>query len=199
MKYLFLLSVSLFGQSTDQNFSPPDCALNSSGAPTVALPCSAPYADSTMPLPTLRYGYAAAPLTYTLTFPTGPALVTLSFVEPNKTGIGQRIFTYKVNNQAPISLDIFKLSGGQKKQLDVTVMTVSSGTITIVLTPQVGNAVISAIRIDQIMTSLLPITQFTTCPNDPTCSAPGFVTLKRADGTTVRIFTTPITLVPTTP
>ena len=101
----------------------------------------------TAPYNALRASYGAAPITYTLSVPAGQATVTLAFIEPNKTAAGLRKFNVTINGAVVTSgLDPFAVSGllnpfSQKYQIT------STGTVTIVLTATLGNAVISGITI----------------------------------------------------
>lgn len=109
-----------------------------------------------MAYPSLRYGYGGGPLSYSLPFNNGPAIVTLKFSEPNKLAPGQRLFTFRVDNQIPQQIDIFKLSGGQKKALDISFpIIVANGVVNITFTAQVGNSLINVIAIQQLATNFI--------------------------------------------
>lgn len=168
---------SLSAQNTDSNYSPPDCAFGPNGLPTIALPCSSGYTDPTLPITTLRYGYSATPLDYNLTVPAGPILLTLSFVEPNKTGIGQRVFTVKVGNLAPLTLDLFKLSGGAKQQLDVPIILETQGVVHISLKSVTGNPLISGIKVTSLAPPAVSLANWFTCISTPNCQGLQYVVL----------------------
>lgn len=175
----------IYGQT---NLQTPDCALVNN-VPTTVGPCSILYTDPTMPIPTLTYGYNSATLSYLINSPSTYALVTLSFVEPNKTGAAQRVFTFKAGNQAPVTVDIFKLSGGQKIQLDYTfpVLT-TNGLLGLIFTPIVGNALVSAIRIDPLITSAT----LSTWLQHP--SGMNYLEVLRSDNSITKLWAEPIAL-----
>jgi hypothetical protein len=100
------------------------------------------------PYNALRASNGPDPITYTLTVPTGPATVTLRFIEPNKTAAGQRVFTIAINgNVQATNYDLFALAGLLVPYSQVYQVT-STGTITIVLMAITGKAVISGIQVD---------------------------------------------------
>lgn len=190
---IFICALGLRAQSLsiDANVSPQDCALSPIGAPTVALPCSVNYFDSSLPITNLRYGYVGATLTYTLTVPSGPVFLTLSFVEPNKTGPGQRLFDVRVNNGPPMRLDLFAMAG-LKKQLDLTLpVQVLNGRITIVLKPIVGNALVSGIFVQTLDTFQTTVSQWLTCSKSLMCSGIDYLEITKGDGTMVNMLTVP--------
>ena len=95
---------------------------------------------STLPVPykILRYSSSAgAPVTYTYAVTPGSYTVTLLFLEPNKTGAGQRLFDVSINgNVLDAHYDVFAKAGGAMKPYSEAYETsADSGKITIVLTP----------------------------------------------------------------
>ena len=134
------------------------------------------FTDATMPLPTLRYGN----FTYSIPTSQGMQTVTIDFVEPNKTAIGQRAFTVTINGIAARayvqtiasdgtgsydpgseSFDLFQLAG-LKTTYTVRYLVPSAGTVRIVFTTQIWNALVSRIRVE----SALPIDVLATGATD---------------------------------
>lgn len=184
MKLLFLLIIfTTATRAQDVGFSPHDCLLNAVGLPTVNQPCTVAYSDVTMPYPTLRYGYGGVSFSYHLNFPVGPAFLTLSFSEPTKINSSQRLFTYKVNNLAPVQIDVFKLSGGLKKKLDVTIpILVDVDGVNILFTAQIGNAIINKIQLTQLLVDVKsPILSWLTCPSG-SCQGIQYLKLSSSTG-----------------
>ena len=101
------------------------------------------------PYNAMRVSYGSVPITYTIPVPAGPATVTLSFIEPNKTAAGQRVFHVVVQGSTLIgnSNDLFSLAG-LLTPYSQTFQVISTGTITVTLAGVVGNAVISGIQVD---------------------------------------------------
>lgn len=136
------------GQSTAINCGGPAIANFQADAffsgPTAA------YADPTMgaaELATLRYGTS-----FSYDVPVagnGVYTIALEMVEPNKTGIGQRVFTVTANGTISAPIDLFALTGGQKRKYSLTMT--ANVTASVVHLQFVGtagqNAVISAITI----------------------------------------------------
>jgi Malectin domain len=87
---------------------------------------------------------------YTLQVSPGFYNLTLAFLEPNKTGPGQRLFNVTINGQGALnSFDIFQASGGQLHPITRAFPVVStSGAIQVVFTGIVGNAVVSGLQLD---------------------------------------------------
>jgi hypothetical protein len=110
-------------------------------------------ASMAIPYRTLRYtNPAGSGLSYTFQLPPGYVSysLTLKFVEPNKTGSGQRIFSVFLNGAAALpNLDLFAVAPGALKPYDATFpIPGASGQVRIDLPAVTGNAVISAIQID---------------------------------------------------
>jgi hypothetical protein len=114
---------------------------------------------ATLPVPykTLRYSAypAGSPVSYTIPMSPGIYTVTLKFLEPNKTAIGQRVFSVAVNGALHIasldlsSLDLFAVAPGALTPYSESFPVVITGPLLlIVLTASQGNAVISGIQID---------------------------------------------------
>jgi len=100
-----------------------------------------------VPYRSLRYGAA---FSYTLPLAAGAYSITLKFLEPNKTGGGQRVFTVSVNSsQAIAGLDLYSVAGGLKPY-DRTFAATSNGQIRLDFSATAGNAVLSAIQVDSI-------------------------------------------------
>ena len=107
-----------------------------------------------LPYNTLRYSAypAGAAFSYAIPLPAGSYRLTLFFVEPKKTGPSQRVFSVSVNGAALITpLDLFTQAGGGTKPDAASSLLVTTGpTLQIVLTPSVGNAVISGIQVEDV-------------------------------------------------
>lgn len=94
----------------------------------------------------MRYGLSFA---YDVPVANGIYTASLEMVEPNKTGMGQRIFTVSANGLTSSPIDLFKLAGGTKKHYTLMLpVIVGNGNIHLQFVGQAGqNAVISAIVI----------------------------------------------------
>jgi len=125
--------------------------------PAVVNPCVVRYTDNTSEVPTLIYGANAGPMDWpSISVPNGAAMLVLTFVEPNKTGAGQRVFTVKVDKAPLITVDVFKLAGGAKKRLEIPILIdVSAGSINLSLRSVTGNALISQIKIVSLASALV--------------------------------------------
>lgn len=75
----------------------------SAGSVAYTIPAGAPPG-----LATLRYGPS---FTYAIPLANGSYTVALTFVEPNKTAAGQRVFTVTENGQTSPPLDVFMMAG----------------------------------------------------------------------------------------
>ena len=104
-------------------------------------------ANLTAPYLNLRYQTS---FSYLLQVSPGFYTMTLDFIEPNKTGPGQRLFNVAINGQTALSsFDIFKASGGVLVPLSRAFPVISTnGTIQIQFTALAGNAVVSGIELD---------------------------------------------------
>ncbi len=192
MKWLILamLSVmSLAGQGIDQGLATPDCSNNPQG-----LPCSAKYTLQTLPIPTYRYGVNGVGFDYAFLGPSGPAFLVLRFEEPNNYPLGQRVFTVKIGDQAPMTIDIFK-AVGQSKLLEVVVpvMIPADAPFKILFRPVTGKPLIADIRIVS-MSSML--TAWLTCVRPSTdprvdCTGLDYLVLKTATGDPVALMGVP--------
>jgi hypothetical protein len=101
----------------------------------------------TAELATLRYGTS-----FSYDVPVqgnGIYTVALELVEPNKTGPGQRIFTVTANGTASGPIDLFALTGGQKRRYSLTMTAnVTASVVHLQFAGNGGqNAVISSITI----------------------------------------------------
>ena len=106
------------------------------------------------PVPYRSLRYSAPPgASFSYVIPVSPGVykVTLLWVEPNKTAAGQRLFDVRLNGAVSASgIDLFVLAGGALKPYTRTFdVSVLAGAIQITLTPTTGNAVLSAIQVDQ--------------------------------------------------
>jgi hypothetical protein len=97
----------------------------------------------------LRYG--TGPLTYQFTVPNGSYTVKLKFAELYYTSVGQRVFDVALNGTTAFShLDVFAAAGAAFKAIDLSVpVTVSNGSVSIVLTPVSGLPTLNALEITQ--------------------------------------------------
>jgi hypothetical protein len=113
-----------------------------------------------LPYNTLRYSApAGTPIFYAIPLPAGSYTLKLFFGEPNKTGVGQRVFSVSANGAALITnLDLFAMAPGALKPYTVSFPLVTTGTtLRIVLTPSVGNADISGIQVDDVTPPPIPV------------------------------------------
>lgn len=140
-----LLSSIVFGQTLIHSGSPDDAYF--SPANTCAPGGSCAYTDATVLPATLRYGYGGTPVQYDIPAPMGLGVLYLGFYEPNKTNVGQRVFTVSINGGPAITLDIFKLAGGNKKYwaLPAQAVVVTDGFVHIVYTSKNGANPLTAI------------------------------------------------------
>jgi hypothetical protein len=111
------------------------------------------------PYNTLRYSAypAGAPFSYVIatlppTTTAGHYTVTLRFVEPNKTAVGQRVFSVSANGTPLVTnLDLFAVAPIPGALTPYTVsfpVVITGSSLQLVFTPSVGNAVISGIQVD---------------------------------------------------
>lgn len=102
---------------------------------------------------TLRYGPA-----FTASYVTsnGFYIVNLLFLEPNKTGPGQRRFTIMVNGLLTQVIDLFALAGLMVPYTLTVPAIVTNGNLSMQFTATVGNAVLSGIEIQPQAESGLP-------------------------------------------
>ncbi len=109
-------------------------------------------ASQPIPYQSLCYSAGTSPFSRTFTVPAGDYTVTLKMLEPTKTAAGQRLFGASANGATLITgMDLFAVAGGALKPFD-RVFTVSApgGSIQIVFTSTIANALISAIQIDTV-------------------------------------------------
>ncbi len=122
-------------------------------------------------LETLRYGVNGAAFSYNIPVAPGAYQVKLSFVEPNKTAAGQRLFTVSVNGQQSPVLDVFSLAGGQQQVYVVNYFAMASvGFIQLDFKPVMGGATpgAKAVPVGNPIVSrieLTPISVVLTLPN----------------------------------
>lgn len=150
---LRIASGGLGGIDSKGNIWSPDASFNSGAAwvncGTSTTPVCPPGLDRP-PYLNLRYQTS---FSYTLQFPPGLYQVTLAFIEPNKTGPGQRVFSVSLNGATALSqFDIYQATGAA---LIPTVrsfpVVATSGAIQIQFTATVGNAVVSGIQVDDLV------------------------------------------------
>ena len=77
--------------------------------------------------PTLRSLAGTAPFGYSLPVGPGRWTVRLGFVERNKTGPGQRLFTVSANGTKTAPIDLWSLAGGFPYSRDLIVAANASG------------------------------------------------------------------------
>jgi hypothetical protein len=105
------------------------------------------YIDASMggpPLNTLRYGVR---FSYRVPAPPGIYLMKLSFVEPNATAAGHRLFTVTINGQTSDTIDIFKEVGLKKEHIIQTTAISYWGFVKIDFAGVIGNAVVTQIQL----------------------------------------------------
>lgn len=106
-----------------------------------------PPAGLVTPYLNLRY---ATSFSYSIPLPAGQYSVTLKFIEPNKTGPGQRLFGVSINGgQVTSGLDLFAAAGALKPY-DLSFPATSAGYLKIDITATLGNAVLSGIQVDSV-------------------------------------------------
>ncbi len=149
-------------------------------------------AQQDVPYRSLRASSGATSFTYTLTFQPGTYNVTLKYLEPNKTAIGQRIFQATISPGAGTpGIDLFKLAGGKLKPYDTTYQIITpDGKIVIAITGGMvngvaTNGVLSGIQVDLVpppspVTSFLTLTP-THVANIPHPAAPNVQLFSNAD------------------
>jgi hypothetical protein len=101
-----------------------------------------------VPYRNLRYGIS---FSYTFQFQPGNFSVILKFIEPNKTGSGQRLFRVSINGTTVLNpVDLFAVAPGALAPKDYTLPVSSpTGRLQIVFTSITGNAVVSGIQINE--------------------------------------------------
>jgi len=102
---------------------------------------------------------------YNLPVGTGTYTVKLHFAEtwPNLIATGQRIFNVSVENSTLLNLDIYAETGGRNIALIKTFnVSVLDGTLNIILTPVISNAIINGIEVIQTSGTLPSVTPVTT-------------------------------------
>lgn len=122
-----------------------DCFGELSGTSIFYTGAAAPWA-----FPPLRFG-----TNFTYTFPAIPGFynVTLTFLEPNATRAGQRLFTISINGAISQNIDVWAAVGSSiSGNVPYTFrgFAVSNGSIGIQFRGVVGNAIISKIEFTQI-------------------------------------------------
>jgi len=105
------------------------------------------YTDASLggpPLNSLRYGLR---FSYRVPAPPGIYLVKLSFVEPNATAAGRRLFTVTINGQTSDTIDLFKEVGLKKEHVIQTTAVSYWGFVKIDFAGVIGNAVVTQIQL----------------------------------------------------
>lgn len=130
---------------------PPTILLAGSAADSQCVGAEFKYSDAKLPVnyPTLCFGPTVH---YQLQFPPGLYAGSLIFVEPNRTAAGQRLMTVSVQGQTSPQLDIFAQVGLDKVLAFPFLALVSAGTLDILVTGNVGNAVLSGIYVNAPIT-----------------------------------------------
>jgi Malectin domain len=93
---------------------------------------------------TLRY---APSFSYDIPMTNGFYTVTFRLLEPNKTAVGQRIFTITANGVHSDPIDIFAMAGANAPTYINLLVLVGNGHLRIDFAASVGNAVVSAMEI----------------------------------------------------
>jgi len=118
------------------------------GSPTdTAFVGGTAYTDATIgspPLNALRYGVR---FSYRVPAPPGVYLVKLSFVEPNATAAGRRLFTVTINGQTSDAIDLFKEVGLKVEHVIQTTAISYWGFVKIDFAGVIGNAVVTQIQL----------------------------------------------------
>lgn len=109
-----------------------------------------PYVDTTAApgsLQDMRFGS-----TFSYSIPAAPGfyLLTLSFVDPNVTAVGGRIFNVTVNGVATPNLDLAFLNGGAKKLYALRLPVISYGSVAVKFTTVVRSAIVNEIRLESL-------------------------------------------------
>jgi hypothetical protein len=104
------------------------------------------YTDANLPAPYTSLCFGPT-LHYRIPLPSGVYVGWLTFVEPSKTAVGQRLQTVSIQGQVSAPIDVFGLATGQDKPYKfLFVAIVSTGILDIQIVSQVGSyAVLSGI------------------------------------------------------
>lgn len=108
-----------------------------------------PYVDTTAAPGSLQDMRFGSTFSYTIPAVPGFYLLTLSFVDPNVTAAGGRLFNVTVNGAATPNLDLAVLNGGAKKLYALRLPVISYGSIVVKFTTIVRSAIVNEIRLDQ--------------------------------------------------
>jgi hypothetical protein len=161
-----------------------------------------------VPYQTLRYSAnpPGAPVAYIFQLVPSAYRVTLKFLEPNKTAAGQRLFSVSINGGVVVSgLDLFAAVGLLKPYELTFPVSAPTGKIQINLTATLGNAVLSAVQIDDVPVSKL--TRLQVCsgsgPGDGTpdalpwdCAGIWQASITLSDGSSLLLFGVPMPALP---
>jgi malectin (di-glucose binding ER protein) len=109
-------------------------------------------ASQPVPYQALRYSNPpGTPFSYSIPLPPGQYVVTLKFMEPNKTAAGQRVFSASVGGAvAYAALDLFSEVGALVADDKVVPITTTASPLVISFAAATGNAVLSGIQIDSV-------------------------------------------------
>lgn len=121
---------------------------------------TAPNPNLPAAFPTLRWCSTGVPCHYRIPVQPGVYILFLDFVEPTKTGPGQRSQFVTIQGQQSLPMDIFALAGGEFINYRAPFLAVAEvGVIDIQITATLGNAIISGIEIAGApLTAGLPVT-----------------------------------------
>jgi len=151
MKLNLLILFSCFFQLRAQSFipncTPPTCS------PTNASPCAAVYVDASMPIANLYWVYNGAGMDCAWPgISDGPVILRLTWIEPNKTGSGQRVMRVRVNDGLPFLVDVFQATGAVKRLLEVPVLVDVHGQsgVRLSIRAQAGNVMLSDVKITSL-------------------------------------------------
>lgn len=166
------LSVVVAGSAAD-HYHQPMVPCRFSGSTVLNPPCAALYSDATVVSSTLLYA-VGQPLTYTLPAPAAVCDVAIMAWEPNKTGVGQRVFSIQAGDRSSGPIDLFALAG-QKRLYRLILPSVPAvnGQITVQFLPLIGNPVVSSLQLQNCSTPPPAVTGTFSCPVGVTLTIDG--------------------------
>jgi len=134
--------------SPNDTYHQPSTVCKFNGATPTNAPCVTQYTDPSMMPSTVFYGYNGLPFSYSIPLADGLYDLSLTFIEPNKTAVNQRVFMLSIPGKPDLRVDIFAAVGlKQPYMLAFTEVQVTGGKLNIGFQPVFGNAVISVIQI----------------------------------------------------
>lgn len=172
--------------------------------PVLTRPCTVLYTDATMPIPTLVYGASGDAFSITRTAINGLNYVRLTFIEPNQTAAFRRVFTVRVNDGLPQSIDVWA-AAGLKKPLTITLgpVLVTDNAVRVTFKGVTGNAMVSAIEVAAMHPINGSIETWLACglPTDPNtfCAQAQYVELRTFSGELRKLWAIPVPLDGTMP